>query len=375
MATTDSTPEISPSSPSPARSPSASRSLVIREMSRPEVYFSWNARLSDWAWVKTRPRSSSSTACETLADSRTKHRLARGVGDAGAPGRPGWPAPAVRRRRRQRGHRRVDAVGHRQRADQVGQLADHDDDPGQQGPPPVRPDQRAEQPSGPGLQPQADAGRDVVGVLGGDPAPGVVGVRVQIRQRGGCVMFVTCSSTARPGWPAGRGSRDRRPSVRHGCRARRSGRRPAAPPGRPAWTVDARCATTSAVVAGQHRPQRLLDPGLGVDVQRGQRVVQHQHLRVADHRPGQRQPLPLAAGQRQALLADPGVQAPRQAGDEVGLRELQGGPARPRRSRPAGPAARSPGPTPRTASAPRTPPRSGGAGRPAPVAGCRCRPG
>ena len=36
--------------------------------------------------------------------------------------------------------RQADAVGHRQWADQVRQLADHDDDPGEQGPPPVRPD-------------------------------------------------------------------------------------------------------------------------------------------------------------------------------------------------------------------------------------------
>jgi hypothetical protein len=37
---------------------------------------------------------------------------------------------------------------------------------------------------------------------------------------------------------------------------------------------------------------------------------------VPDHRPGQRQPLALAARERHALLADPGVEAPGQRGDE-----------------------------------------------------------
>jgi hypothetical protein len=68
--------------------------------------------------------------------------------------------------------------------------------------------------------------------------------------------------------------------------------------------------------AVQHPAQRRLDLGLSVDVQRGQRIVEHEHRRMADHRAGERQPLPLTAGQRQALLADPGVQAPGQRIDE-----------------------------------------------------------
>ncbi len=64
----------------------------------------------------------------------------------------------------------------------------------------------------------------------------------------------------------------------------------------------------------QHLAQRLLDQRLGVHVERGERVVQHQELRVADDRAGQRQALPLAAGQAQALLADLGVDAVRQLG-------------------------------------------------------------
>ena len=51
--------------------------------------------------------------------------------------------------------------------------------------------------------------------------------------------------------------------------------------------------------AAQYRAQRALDLRLGVDVQGGQRIVHHQDFGRPDHSPGQRQPLPLAAGQRQ----------------------------------------------------------------------------
>ena len=57
-------------------------------------------------------------------------------------------------------------------------------------------------------------------------------------------------------------------------------------------------------------------------VQRGQRVVEHEHARAPEHGPGQREPLPLAAGQRQSLLADPRVEPERQVVDEVGLGDL-----------------------------------------------------
>ena len=74
---------------------------------------------------------------------------------------------------------------------------------------------------------------------------------------------------------------------------------------------------------GEHPLQRLLDQLLGVHVERGQGVVEDQDLRLREHGAGQRQPLPLAAGERQALLADPGVEPPRQLVDEVGLRDLE----------------------------------------------------
>ncbi len=78
----------------------------------------------------------------------------------------------------------------------------------------------------------------------------------------------------------------------------------------------------------QHPAQRLLDDGLGVHVERGQRVVEHQDLGRGEDGPRQRQPLPLTAGQAHALLADAGVQPERQVVDELrggdldGLRQL-----------------------------------------------------
>jgi len=78
-------------------------------------------------------------------------------------------------------------------------------------------------------------------------------------------------------------------------------------------TVDGRCATTNAVTPPSTPTQRRLDLGFGVHVERRQRVVQHQHRRVAQHRAGQREPLPLAARQREPLLTDPRGKAPRSA--------------------------------------------------------------
>ena len=78
----------------------------------------------------------------------------------------------------------------------------------------------------------------------------------------------------------------------------------------------------------QHPAQRLLDDGLGVHVERGQRVVEHEDLGRGEDGPRQRQPLPLPAGQAHALFADAGVQPERQVVDELrggdldGLRQL-----------------------------------------------------
>ena len=74
---------------------------------------------------------------------------------------------------------------------------------------------------------------------------------------------------------------------------------------------------------GQHAAQRLLDQLLGVHVERGERVVEDEHARLREHGPRQGETLPLAAGQGHALLADAGVEAPRQVEGEVGLGDRQ----------------------------------------------------
>ena len=71
------------------------------------------------------------------------------------------------------------------------------------------------------------------------------------------------------------------------------------------------------------QPRR--DPGLGVRVDRGGRLDQHQDLGVAGQRAGQHQPLPLAAGERPAALGDHGVEAVGQRlEDVVGRGGLEG---------------------------------------------------
>ena len=118
---------------------------------------------------------------------------------------------------------------------------------------------------------------------------------------------------------------------RGGCRPRRAG------PRRAGSTAVGQRHRRRAVHDDEHRAaredraQRGLDGGLGVDVERRQRVVEHEDPGPADDRPGQGEALALAAGQRQALLADAGVEAPRQVEGEAGLRDLEGGRApRPR---------------------------------------------
>ena len=63
--------------------------------------------------------------------------------------------------------------------------------------------------------------------------------------------------------------------------------------------------------------QRREDRGLGDGVDRGGGVVEHQHPRVGEQRPGQGDPLPLPARQRQPAFADHGVVAVGQRGDEL----------------------------------------------------------
>ncbi len=68
MPNTDSTAVSSPSSPSSSRSCSESTSLVSREITLPEVYFSWKDSDSRCAWAKIRCRRSSSTSWPNRPD-------------------------------------------------------------------------------------------------------------------------------------------------------------------------------------------------------------------------------------------------------------------------------------------------------------------
>ncbi len=64
-------------------------------------------------------------------------------------------------------------------------------------------------------------------------------------------------------------------------------------------------------------PERLHDLGLGLAVETGQRLVEDDDGGIADRGAGDRDPLPLAAGQRGAALADDGVVALREPLDEL----------------------------------------------------------
>ena len=167
--------------------------------------------------------------------------------------------------------------------------------------PAVRPQQLAEQPPGTTPQQRRDRARHLLVVLGLDAAPSLeVGVRSiscgvhaassteRIRAYDGraisseWVPTATSVPSLEQRHPVGQ--RHRRRAMHDQQRGRVS----------------------------KHRGERFLDERLGVDVERRQRVVQHQHRRARDDRAGQGKPLPLPAGQRQPFLADPGVEPPRQ---------------------------------------------------------------
>ena len=73
----------------------------------------------------------------------------------------------------------------------------------------------------------------------------------------------------------------------------------------------------------ENASQPGLDPGLRVDVERRERVVEHQHRGTRRDRTREREPLPLAAGEAQPFLAHASLHAIRKLGDEVGLRDLE----------------------------------------------------
>ena len=68
--------------------------------------------------------------------------------------------------------------------------------------------------------------------------------------------------------------------------------------------VDIRWATMNVVLPGHRLAQAALDRRLGLRVHRRGRVVEDQDPRVGEQRPGDRDPLALAARERQPALAD-----------------------------------------------------------------------
>ena len=133
-------------------------------------------------------------------------------------------------------------------------------------------------------------------------------------------------------------------SARSGRRARAARR--ASPPRRrgpssstairsASTTVDSRCAMTMTLRPRPTAAQAVLDVALGPGVERAGRLVEHQDRRVLQQRARDADPLLLAARQLQPALADHGVVAVRQPGDEVG------DPRRPRRRLDPGAVARA----------------------------------
>ena len=66
---------------------------------------------------------------------------------------------------------------------------------------------------------------------------------------------------------------------------------------------------SSVVRPCEHAADRLLDLVLGGAVDRAGRVVEDQDARVGQQRAGDREPLALPAGERDAALADHGIVA------------------------------------------------------------------
>ena len=100
---------------------------------------------------------------------------------------------------------------------------------------------------------------------------------------------------------AGAGSRPLRPSSSHDD-----------PVGPGVASTSGRARSTIVVRARRSAPQRPEQRGSGLGVEPGGRLVEDEHRRVADQRPGDREPLALAARQRPPALAEPRVVAVRQ---------------------------------------------------------------
>ena len=89
--------------------------------------------------------------------------------------------------------------------------------------------------------------------------------------------------------------------------------------------VESRWAITNVVRPSHRLAQRQLDRLLGRGVDGGGRVVEDEDARVGHERARDRDPLALAAGEREAALAHDGVVAVGQLGDEAGRLRALGG--------------------------------------------------
>jgi hypothetical protein len=74
-------------------------------------------------------------------------------------------------------------------------------------------------------------------------------------------------------------------------------------------TVDSRCAITNVVRPRMSRSSASCTSASTLAVQRARGLVEDQHARVLEQRAGDRDALPLAAGERHAALADQRVVA------------------------------------------------------------------
>ena len=129
----------------------------------------------------------------------------------------------------------------------------------------------------------------------------------------------------------------RRRAARRACRARRSCPWSSTTIWSASRTVERRWAMTIVVRPSASRRERLLDRALRLHVERARGLVEHEHGRVAQDRPGDRDALLLPAGEAEAALADDGVVALGQRRDDVvdlggagGLLDLRVGGVRPR---------------------------------------------
>ena len=193
---------------------------------------------------------------------------------------------------------------------------------------------------------RARAGDAVKVVLGWDAAFGPV----PARSRAHCLPAAALASPAGASGAAGsldgrvpaafvarhhrRVAARRARAARRACRARRSRPRSSTTIWSASRTVDSRCAITIVVRPSARRSSASCTARSVCDVERARRLVEHQHRRVAQDGARDRDPLLLAAGEAEAALADDGVVAVGQRGDQCrGSARRARRPRSPRRSR------------------------------------------